>query len=98
MTNINDWTAQRREPLDHVPVYPGQVLSKDELPDPTVQDKAGIDPEGWKLASPTSLFVEGDPALKLNTVRAFATGKEEVKSVKPVATGKEKLSTKHTKE
>lgn len=47
------WTVQRPgpRPKEADPV-PGQTFTEDELPDPEVQRKFGIDPETWAAALP----------------------------------------------
>lgn len=41
------WTAQMGSPPPQ-PVYPGQVLTTDQLPDPAGQTAMGVDPEVWR--------------------------------------------------
>lgn len=63
--NVNSWTVQSSNPLDHseaFPTHPGQVIHADQLPDPDVQEAAGIDPEQWRRNA-GHLYVDSNASL-----------------------------------
>lgn len=68
----NSWTVQSAEAWADVLRQPGQVLREDQLPDPEVQRKAGIDPDAWLHTAGASLFVEGQGSHGLNADRTLA--------------------------
>ena len=81
MANASTWTVQSSAPLDQsdvFPEHPGQVITADQLPDPAVQEAAGISSEQWKRNA-GHLYVDSNHSLLSEDLK----GAPEKPAVKP---------------